>query len=218
MKYFFWTCMVLVILFSCKKQEKVISPHTSVNKLPYFVSSDFTPHWFAISDLKGKHKIPDFNFINQNGDTITNETYRDKIYIADFFFTICPGICPQLTKNMGLIQNTYVDDQEVNLLSHTVMPWHDSIPVLKEYALRNNINDEKWNLVTGDKDEIYKIAREGYFADEDFVKTQDTDNFIHTENFILVDKKGYIRGVYNGTIPLDVKRLMRHIEILKKEV
>ncbi|MEW7277081.1 SCO family protein [Aquimarina sp. 2201CG1-2-11] len=188
-----------------------------VQKLPYFVSSSFTPHWFSTSDLMNKHKIPAFSFINQVGDTVTNETYKDKIYVADFFFTICPGICPQLTKNMLYLQKTYKTDNDIKLLSHTVMPWHDSVPVLQDYAIRNEVDLEKWNLVTGDKNEIYEIARKGYFADEDFVKTQDENNFIHTENFILIDKKGYIRGVYNGTIALDVKRLIRHIEILKKE-
>ncbi|OED42979.1 electron transporter [Flavobacteriaceae bacterium (ex Bugula neritina AB1)] len=218
MKYFLLLCIGLVFMFSCKKQENKSSTKTPIDQLPYFISSDFTPHWYTSSNLEGKHKIPDFKFINQNGDTITNESYKNTIYIVDFFFTVCPGICPQLTKNMSLIQDKYIDDQEVRLLSHTVMPWHDSVPVLKEYAVKNGINQEKWNLVTGNKEEIYRIAREGYFADEDFVKTKDADSFIHTENFILVDKNGYIRGVYNGTIPLDVKRLMRHIEILKTEV
>ncbi len=216
MRQFLLILLCVVLVFSCKKQNNVITK-TSVSKLPYFVSSDFTPQWYASSDLDGKHKIPYFSFLNQNGDTITNKTYKGKIYIADFFFTICPGICPQLTKNMSMIQDVYKNDNEIQLLSHTVMPWHDSIQVLKEYGIRNDIDSKKWNLVTGDKDEIYEIARKGYFADEDFVKTKDENNFIHTENFILVDRQGYIRGVYNGTIPLDVKRLLRHIEILKKE-
>ena len=207
---------IFCFTFSCKK-HKELQDQAVVHRLPYFVSSDFTPQWFSESDLVNQHKIPAFSFINQAGDTITNETYTDKIYIADFFFTICPGICPQLTKNMNYLQKTYQNDHDIKLLSHTVMPWHDSVPVLKDYAKRNAIDQTKWNLVTGDKNEIYKIAREGYFADEDFAKTQDENNFIHTENFILVDKKGYIRGVYNGTIALDVKRLIRHIEILKKE-
>ena len=155
--------------------------------------------------------------MNQNGDTITNETYKNKIYVADFFFTSCPGICPKLTKNMGVIQERYKNDKDVLLLSHTVMPWTDSIPVLNAYAKRNNINDKKWNLVTGNKNKLYSMARDGYFADEDFVKTKDVSQFIHTENFILVDGQGFIRGVFNGTIPMDIKRLIRHIEILKKE-
>ena len=129
----------------------------------------------------------------------------------------CPGICPKLTKNMGLIQEKFKQDKDVMLLSHTVMPWRDSVPVLKAYAIENSIDSAKWNLVTGNKDEIYNLARTGYFADEDFVKTQDKDAFIHTENFVLIDKKGRIRGVYNGTLELETKRLIRHIEMLKKE-
>ena len=206
---------LFVVFNSCNKGLKK-EPNT--DKLPYFISSDFTPTWFKDSrEIKGKHKIPNFSFLNQNGDKITNETYKNKIYVADFFFTSCPGICPKLTKNMGVIQERYKYDNDVLLLSHTVMPWTDSIPVLNAYAKRNNINDKKWNLVTGNKNKLYSIARDGYFADEDFVKTKDVSQFIHTENFILVDGQGFIRGVFNGTIPMDIKRLIRHIEILKKE-
>ena len=184
-----------------------------VKHLPYFNSADFTPEW-----KKGTHKIPKFSFTNQNGKTITNKTYQGKIYVADFFFTTCPGICPKLEKNMSLLQDTYINDDEIMLLSHTVMPWVDTIEKLKAYEKTNNINSEKWNLVTGERNAIYEIARNGYFADEDFKKTQDESDFVHTENFILIDKEGYIRGVYNGTIEIDVKRLMRHINILKKQI
>ncbi|WP_299556186.1 SCO family protein [Seonamhaeicola sp.] len=198
-----------LVLCSCKKE---IKEPERVSKLPYFNSADFTPDWD-----RGTHKIPEFAFTNQNGETVTNQTFEGKIYIADFFFTSCPGICPKLTKNMGKIQETYKNDDGVMLLSHTVMPWRDSVPLLKEYAERNHVDANKWHLVTGDKDKLYTMARSGYFADEDFVKTQDESDFIHTENFILVDKKGHIRGVYNGTLPIDVERLYRHIDILKGE-
>ena len=181
--------------------------------MPYFNSTDFTPEWD-----KATHKIPEFSFTNQNGEAVTNKTFEDKIYIADFFFTSCPGICPKLTKNMGSLQETYKKDKDIMLLSHTVMPWKDSIPVLKNYGQKNHVNVAKWHLVTGDKDALYNIARTGYFADEDFIKTQDESDFIHTENFILVDKQGYIRGVYNGTLEIDVDRLKRHIKILKTEI
>lgn len=200
---------MLMLSFSCKKQVK----DQSVVTLPYFNASDFTPEWD-----KPQHKIPEFAFTNQNGEVITNKTYKGNIYIADFFFTSCPGICPKLTKSMLSIQESYKSDNTIKLLSHTVMPWKDSVPLLKAYAIKNKVIDEKWNLVTGDKDELYKIARTGYFADEDFAKTQDESSFIHTENFVLVDKEGYIRGVYNGTLGIDIERLKRHIEILKKEV
>ncbi|MDO5977737.1 SCO family protein [Flavivirga spongiicola] len=197
------------IMISCKDKH---ADSNEVVRLPYFNSADFTPEWG-----KATHKIPAFSFTNQNGETVTNKTYRNKIYIADFFFTSCPGICPKLTKNMGNLQEAYKNDKDIMLLSHTVMPWKDSIPVLKDYATKNHINVVKWHLVTGDKDALYNIARTGYFADEDFIKTQDESDFIHTENFILIDKQGAIRGVYNGTLEIDVDRLKRHIEILKKE-
>lgn len=201
--------VLAITLFSCKENNKQT---LRVERLPYFNSADFTPEW-----KKGTHKIPQFSFINQNGESVTNNTYKDKIYVVDFFFTTCPGICPKLEKSMSNLQETYTNDDDIMLLSHTVMPWVDDVEKLKAYSIENEIDSKKWNLVTGDKDAIYKIARQGYFADEDFTKTQDEDEFIHTENFILVDKQGYIRGVYNGTIALDIKRLKRHIDILKKE-
>lgn len=212
---------LIVVLATCSscndtsnnKEKQDVAAHAEVIKLPYFNSALFTPVWD-----KGTHKIPEFSFTNQIGEQVTNETYAGKIYIADFFFTICPGICPKLTKNMGMLQEAYNDDNAIMLLSHSVMPWEDTVDKLADYAAENQVNLLQWNLVTGDTDEIYDIARNGYFADEDFVKTQSEDNFIHTENFILVDQEGYIRGVYNGTLALDVKRLMRHIEILKKEL
>lgn len=199
----------MVVLLGCNNTDKQTS---KVEHLPYFNDASFTPEW-----EKGKHQIPLFSFTNQHGESITNSTYEGKIYVADFFFTTCPGICPKLTKNMFSLQETYKNDNDIMLLSHSVMPWVDTVEKLKTYSLENHVNSKKWNLVTGDKDALYNIARTGYFADEDFTKTKDADEFIHTENFILVDKQGYIRGVYNGTIPLDVKRLKRHIEILKKE-
>ena len=215
-KYLLFVTLV-VSSVSCheNKEAKEKSPEieqTEITKLPYFNAAFFTPEW-----EKATHRIPTFSFVNQIGDTITNKTYEGDIYVADFFFTICPGICPQLTKNMGVLQEEYKDDPKVKLLSHSVMPWNDTVEKLAEYAVENDVHLPKWNLVTGDTDAIYEIARNGYFADEDFVKTQDASKFIHTENFILVDAKGYIRGVYNGTLALEVKRLMRHIEILKKE-
>lgn len=210
--------IVLVTFSSCvdktkNKENQNVTAAAEVTKLPYFDSALFTPVW-----EKGTHKIPEFSFTNQIGEQVTNKTYAGKIYVADFFFTICPGICPKLTKNMGVLQKAYKDDAAIMLLSHSVMPWNDTVDKLADYAEKNQVSLPQWNLVTGDTDEIYEIARNGYFADEDFVKTQAEDSFIHTENFILVDQEGYIRGVYNGTIALEVKRLMRHIEILKKEL
>lgn len=213
-KYWF-IGMISILFLSCidsKKSKKEIKvERLEATSLPYFNSSDLTPTW-----EKGIHKIPDFSFLNQNGEVITNKKFEGKIYVADFFFATCPGICPKLTKNMGLLQEKYLYDDAIQLLSHTVMPWNDSVLVLQEYAEKYGVLDRKWNLLTGNQQELYNIVRNGYFADEDFLKTKDKDEFIHTENFILVDGEGYIRGLYNGTIEFDVKRLMRHIELLKE--
>ncbi|WP_299108717.1 SCO family protein [uncultured Tenacibaculum sp.] len=215
MKLFSKLLIIIAVLVSCKTKKTVDKELT----LPFFNSAEFTPEWIHQEDANYNriHQIPDFSLTNQEGKKITKETFAGKIYVADFFFVSCPGICPILEKNMSKIQEKFKDDKDVLLLSHTVMPTKDSVPVLKQYAIENDIDSKKWNLVTGDKKQIYDLARKSYFADEDFVKTQDEEAFVHTENFVLVDKKGRIRGVYNGTIALDTERLIRHIEILKKE-
>ena len=203
------------VLSSCKKEELIDKSKT----LPFYNSEEFTPEWIAKSDSRYKeiHTIAPFVFINQNDEKVTNKDFEGKIYIADFFFTTCPSICPILAKNMSAIQEDYKNDNDIMLLSHSVMPWVDTVEKIKEYAIEQNAINNKWHLVTGNRDKIYDIARNSYFADEDFKKTKDESEFIHTENFVLVDKKGRIRGVYNGTLALDVQRLKRHIEILKLE-
>ena len=160
------------------------------------------------------HTISDFNLINQNGDTITQDFYNDKIYVADFFFTTCQSICPIMTKNMKEIQEKLINDKEILLLSHSVTPEIDSVGQLKKYAIANEINDHKWNLVTGDKKQIYNLARKSYLAVEDS-PLGDYD-MIHTENFMLIDKNKQIRGFYNGTLDAEITRLLADIEILKK--
>ena len=206
---------LFIICISCKKETSIDKSKT----LPFYNSEEFTPEWIAESDSKYKdiHTISPFEFTNQNGNQITNKDFEGKIYVTDFFFTTCPSICPILAKNMSTIQDIYKNDDDIMLLSHSVMPWVDSVKKIKEYALEKEAIDNKWHLVTGDREKIYDLARSSYFADEDFKKTKDESEFIHTENFILVDKKGRIRGVYNGTLALDIRRLKRHIEILKKE-
>ena len=160
------------------------------------------------------HTISDFSLINQNGDTITQDFYNNKIYVAAFFFTTCQSICPVMTKNMKEIQDQLINDQEVLLLSHTVTPEIDSVEQLKKYALYNKIVDEKWNLVTGDKKQIYTLARKSYLAVED--DPLGNYDMIHTENFMLIDKKKQIRGFYDGTQKSEITRLLGDIEILKE--
>ena len=168
----------------------------------------------SISYISKYHKISDFELINQNGETITQEYYKNKIYVADFFFTTCQSICPIMTKNMLELQEQLKNDKEILLLSHTVTPEIDSVQQLKKYALENRIDDDKWNLVTGEKKQIYDLARKSYLAVED----SEFGNFdmIHTENFMLIDKERQIRGFYDGTDKNEIIRLLSDIEILKK--
>ena len=168
----------------------------------------------TLQHVKKYHRIADFNLLNQNGDTITQENYRDKIYVADFFFTTCPTICPIMTANLVEVQAALANDPEVLLLSHSVTPEIDSVAQLKKYAIEKGVNDAKWNLVTGDKKQIYELARKSYLAVQ-----EDGDggpfDMIHTENFILVDKQRRIRGFYDGTKEEEMDRLLSDIEILK---
>lgn len=200
---------VIVVLFYNALQPK--------KALPVYQPADFNPELVdpELAHVKKYHTIADFSLINQNGDTITQEDYRDRIYVADFFFTTCPTICPVMTDNMAYLQEQVLEDPEVLLLSHSVTPKIDSVPRLKAYALEKGVVDEKWNLVTGDKKQIYDLARRSYLA----VKTDGDGgpfDMIHTENFILVDKERRIRGTYDGTQKEDMDRLLEDLAILKK--
>jgi protein SCO1/2 len=170
----------------------------------------------TIQHVKKYHTIADFSLINQNGKTVTQDTYNNKIYIADFFFTTCQTICPIMTDHMVILQNQLKLDPDVMLLSHTVTPEIDSVAQLKKYALNKGVLDSKWNLVTGDKKEIYQLARKSYLAVKSYGDGGEYD-MIHTENFILVDQKKRIRGYYDGTLEEDIESLLYDIDILKKE-
>jgi protein SCO1/2 len=186
--------------------------------LPIYNPADVNPELVdSTVQYKSKyHTIADFSFVNQNGDTITQKNYEGKIYVADFFFTTCGSICPKMTTNLADVQKAILNNPKVMLLSHTVFPETDSIPVLKAYAVKNGVVDSKWNLVTGDKKAIYTMARKSYLA----VKLGRPDqlyDMVHTENFVLVDQKRRVRGFYDGTDKEDVKRLLEDIDFLCKE-
>ena len=170
----------------------------------------------TVQYVRKYHTVKDFELINQNGDTITQDFYEDKIYVADFFFTTCLTICPVMTDHMLEIQQKIKDDPEVLLLSHTVFPKTDSVPVLKAYAEEKGVIDEKWNLVTGNKKHIYNLARKSYLASKSNGDGGPYD-MIHTENFVLVDKEKRIRGFYDGTDAEAIKDLMHDIKVLKAE-
>jgi protein SCO1/2 len=170
----------------------------------------------TLQHKKKFHKIAPFSLTNQNGLTVTEKDYMNKIYVADFFFTTCPSICPKMTANMVLIQENIKTDNQVLLLSFSVTPEIDSVQQLKSYAIEKGVIDSKWNLLTGNKKEIYELARKSYLA----VKTDGDGgehDMIHTENFILVDPEKRIRGFYDGTDINAMDELLSDIKVLQME-
>jgi protein SCO1/2 len=184
-------------------------------KLPIYNPADVNPELVdsTVQYIAREHKIADFSFINQNGKVITQKDYEGKIYVADFFFTTCQSICPIMTTNMVDIQRAILNNQKVMLLSHTVTPEIDSVPVLKKYALEKGVVDSKWNLVTGDKKEIYSMARKSYLAVK-LGKPNELYDMVHTENFVLVDAQKRVRGFYDGTKKEEINRLIDDISWL----
>jgi protein SCO1/2 len=185
-------------------------------RLPYYDTPDFTPKW-EMSNEKTFHQIRPFKLINQENKLFTEKDIEGKICVADFFFTSCPGICPKMTNSMADIQKEFINDDEIFLLSHSVTPDKDSVSVLKKYAIEKKIDFKRWKLLTGNKDEIYNLGRKYYFVEEDEGVKKGDDIFLHTENFILIDKKRHIRGIYNGLDPNSIQNLIRDIKVLKSE-
>lgn len=162
------------------------------------------------------HHIAPFRFVDQDSTLITNDTFRDKIYVADFFFTTCRTICPVMKTQMLRIYEAKHDDDDVLILSHTIDPEYDTVALLHDFAGRLGVDSRKWHFVTGAKDSIYKIAQTSYFATALEDKAE-PDGFIHSGAFLLIDKKGRIRGKYDGTVPADVDQLIKDIDRLKNE-
>ena len=210
-----WLIIALLIgSFSCA--QKKTQDRFEID-LPFFNDPDLTPVWILPSDsaYQDIHTISSFELVNQDGDTISNEHFDGKLYVANFFFTICSSVCPKMTKNLHRVQENFGNNEQVKILSHTVMPWSDSVGRLKEYAQMNEIMSGHWHLATGSKEEIYSIARHSYFADQGSGKhVTDMNDFLHTEKLILIDQKRRIRGVYNGTLPLEVDRMIEDIGYL----
>ncbi|WP_125718395.1 SCO family protein [Flavobacterium ustbae] len=209
---------IVLIVFSVVTISLFYSALKPKKTLPIYNPADVNPELVdSTIQYKSKyHTIADFSFINQNGDTITQKDYEGKIYVADFFFTTCGSICPKMSTNLVDVQKAVLNNPKVMLLSHTVFPEVDSVSVLKAYAIKYGVVDSKWNLVTGDKKEIYTMARKSYLA----VKLGRPDqlyDMVHTENFVLVDQKRRVRGFYDGTNKEDVKRLLEDIEFLSNE-
>lgn len=205
---FILSVIIIITIYSILKPKETLPVYQ-----PSMVNAELVDT--TVQYIRNHHKIADFELYNQDGDTITRDFYKNKIYIADFFFTTCLTICPVMTDHMLQLQEELKNDDDVLLLSHTVIPQHDSVPVLKEYAREKGIDAAKWNLVTGDKKQIYDLARKSYLATK-----SDGDggpyDMIHTENFMLIDRKGQIRGFYDGTEPGVIAEVLKDVKILKE--
>ncbi len=213
--------MVLILGFTCLMTacQNASKTDSRVAALPYYNEASFTPRWLSANDpvLDTFHQISDFELTDQDGKRINLKTFEDKIYVTDFFFTTCPGICPKMTKNMSVIQQAFLEDDEVLLLSHSVTPSIDSVEVLKNYAEAMEVVSGKWHLVTGNRKDIYDLGRRSYFIEEDLGLEKTDDEFLHTENFVLIDKNRHIRGIYNGLNKTSINQLITDIKTLKKE-
>lgn len=202
---------IITLFYTALKPKKTLPIYT-----PSMVNPELVDSTIQHIANKKEHHIADFAFTNQNGKTITQKDYEGKIYVADFFFTTCQTICPMMTDNMAWLQNQIKNNPKVMLLSHSVTPDIDSVSILKKYAQEKGVIDSKWNLVTGNKKDIYYIARKSYLA----VKTgkpEELYDMVHTENFVLVDHKRRVRGFYDGTKKEEVERLLADINFLVEE-
>lgn len=203
-----------LLLFSCtnEKQNSIA--------LPYYNEPDFTPLFIenqADVNTKITHKIADFSLLNQDSVLVTQKTIEGKIHVANFIFTSCGSICPTMTQNLKIVSDSLQNDDDVVFLSYSVTPWIDKVSVLKKYTVKNDIQNKNWHFLTGSKSNIYTLARQSYFAEEDIGFTKDSTEFLHTEHIILIDKNKRIRGVYNGTLQLEMSALLEDISVLRKE-
>ena len=204
---FFSIALAILFLFYEALTPKKVLPIFQPNDVNYELVDS------SIQHVKRFHKIKSFEFLNQNGEKISEKDYEGFIYVADFFFTTCPSICPIMTSNMVKIQNYIKDKEKVKLLSFSVTPDIDSVPVLKKYSIEKGVDDRYWNLLTGDKSKIYSLARKSFLVVKENGDSNSHD-MVHTENFVLVDREKRIRGFYDGTDDKDMQILKKDIEIL----
>lgn len=209
MRVVFATLLVLSLLGCNETKEKEGNPsHKQSDELPYLGPKDIDSNGDTIY-----HTVPDFGFLNQDSVLITNEDVKDKIYVASFFFTSCPNICPKITNQIKRLQAMVKDIDEIQFLSHTVDPKRDTIAKLKAYIEKYQIDTKNWHLLRGSKDYTYEMAKEGYKA----TAAQDAaaeGGFIHSQYLILVDRDGHIRAVHDGTITEEVDQLEEDIRKL----
>lgn len=203
----------LWVVFACSSSE--VAP-----VLPYYDSPDFEPQFFENTqkaEAKITHHLKSFSFLDQHGQPISDTLLRGKVHVANFFFSRCTNICPNMIKQMRMIESEFGQNTEVEILSFSVTPWLDSVSVLKKYAEKNKIKSKQWHLLTGNKNEIYTLARKSYFAEENLGFNKDNSQFLHTEHVVLVDRTLRIRGIYNGSLGLEMEQLAKDIKLLLAE-
>lgn len=182
-----------------------------VRELPYF--EPIEKGLKTNADSLNRHLVFDFSLTDQTGKTITRKDFEHSITVVDFFFTSCQGICPVMNSQMKRVYEKFKGNPEVQFISHTVNPEKDSVPVLAAYAKHYNADASQWHFVTGDKPQLYKLARKSYLI-SDTNGNGGKEDFVHSQNFALIDKVGHIRGVYDGTDSVEVNRLMVELNVL----
>jgi len=219
----------VVLLADCRRDARPASapeaPGASirqeepVTRLPFYHDATFTPHWYPIGQPPADtlHVVGPFRFTDQSGQTVTNTTLAGHVYLANFFFTECPGICPRMNDNLAQVLRHFAPESDLRIVSYSVMPERDRQSVLRSYAKSRHIDGQRWHLLTGPKAAIYHLARTRYFADQRLMPATDTSRFLHTEHVLLVDRTGHLRGLYNGTLALDAERMKEDVALLLKE-
>jgi protein SCO1 len=207
---YYWLLLLIPVIFISwflvsQKEDK-----------PTWLLPYFGPKNAAKTNDTIYHKVQDFEFISQFNETVTQETVGGKIYVAEYFFTTCQSICPVMNNNLERVYGEFKNEPDVLILSHTVDPETDSVRILMNYANAHGVKDKKWLFLIGKKKDLYEVARTGYLLDAQQGDGGDED-FIHTQNFALIDKERRIRGFYDGTDSLEVNRLIREIKVLLKE-
>lgn len=207
---YYWLLSIVPILFIVwyvfNKQEK-----QPIRMLPYYGKKLHNKEKDTTY-----HLVKSFSFINQYNETVTDETVKNKIYVTDFFFTTCQSICPIMSSQLERVYDEFKNAKDIMILSHTVSPEEDSVNVLMNYAKLHGVKDRKWLFLTGDKKQLYDMARKSYLLNMEEGKGDEND-FIHTQNFALIDKEKHLRGFYDGTDSLDVTRLIADIKLLQEE-
>jgi protein SCO1/2 len=203
---------LIVWTISCTKADNALT-------LPYYNTADFTPIFVSSPKEVSQqipHTIAEVELENQDGKEFSTQQLNGKIHVASFMFTQCGGICPRLTSNLQMLDDSLGSNSKLHIISYTVTPWTDTPEVLKAYKANHGITNSNWQFITGSKTAIYQLARESYFAEENIGLTKDSADFLHTEHLILVDETLRIRGIYNGTLQTEIKQLISDTELLLK--